>query len=218
MLTPSPSTRNRLVLDYPKPGTRPSSGRSVAHNGSACPHPANLDVPEYNLPPQAEPSGNVGWHLAHRHVRDEQPSDMAHPNESQPPGVRQRSRSKRPCLLTACASDNTHNRWTAASFTALPTPVDGRASTAAAHMAMAAGQKWRLSAASGNPSRKIGPTRTCLISARLCAQYASVVGIAVHEYSWRTDDIRHGTAVCRPFEDIRHLSVAAASRPTPPLP
>ena len=186
--------RAKAGSDYPTTGHTAVFRRSVAHNGSLPPS-GNPDVPEYNLPPQEAAERHVGWHLAHRPsemngratwliTENEIASRLEFDNEAQ----------QRPCLSsTACASDTHAQPLTAASFTALPTPVDGRVQHGRrAHgngrRAEVGGFRW----ASGNPEPEDWTNPHMLDFLRLCAQYASVVGIAVHEYSWRTDDIWHG--------------------------
>lgn len=190
-----PFDAQKLVLDYPTTGHTAVFRRSVAHNGSLPPS-GNPDVPEYNLPPQEAAERHVGWHLAHRPsemngratwliTENEIASRLEFDNEAQQTAVPLfdglRERYTRTTADGSIVYGVTNAGWMAAY------------STAAAHMAMAAGQKWAAFGwASGNPEPEDWTNPHMLDFLRLCAQYASVVGIAVHEYSWRTDDIWHG--------------------------
>lgn len=179
--------------------------RSVGHEGTVPPS-GNPDIPEYGRSPAEAAARHWGWHWAHR------PSEM-HPNSwlmiTNEPGSRLEFDNEEEQLAvplfgvrqryTRINPDNGALIYGVTNYDWL-----AQYELAVAQLALTQGQRYAAFGwAGGNPEPGDWEHSATLALLRLCAQHPDRLAIAVHEYSWKTDDIwnQNGRLVGR-FIDI----------------
>lgn len=190
-----PYDAQQLAINSPDVGHTAVFRRSVGHNGTKPPS-GNPDVPEYHQTPAHAALRHTSWHLSHR------PPEMI-------PGVTWLVTENE--IASRFEFDNEAAQQTVPLFNGLRqryTRLDDNGRTIygvtnagwmaayslyAAQTMLAQGQKWAAFGwASGNPEPEDWQHPQMLEFLSLCGQHPDELGIAIHEYSWRTDDIWHG--------------------------